>query len=120
MDPAPALEVEVRTLRSGRVCVAAAGEIDISSVDVLKHALATEVTNGERVLLDLSAVTFIDSTGLAAIIGALNDSRETGAEIETSSDLPEQARRLFELTGTLPLLRPSAEPRSSNGNRPDR
>jgi anti-sigma B factor antagonist len=40
-----------------------AGEIDLSTVPILRQALATVVSLGRHIIVDLSDVTFIDSTG---------------------------------------------------------
>ncbi len=53
----------------GRVELAVAGEIDMSSVDALRDAL-TRVTQRHpgAIWLDLSDVGFMDSTGLTALV----------------------------------------------------
>jgi anti-sigma B factor antagonist len=94
----------IRTLNSGRPCIVVEGELDLSNADELTDALRRELSAGHLVLLDLSGVTFIDSTGLAAIINALNSTRESRAELELCSDLRPQPRRLMELTGVLSVL----------------
>jgi anti-sigma B factor antagonist len=92
-------------VRSGQVCVAAEGELDLSTADELKQALLRELAGGRRVLLDLSDVTFIDSSGLAAIVSALHATGNgNGGKLELSGGLRPQARRLMELTGVLSLL----------------
>ncbi len=95
----------IRTLNSGRPCIIVEGELDLSNADELKDVLQRELSAGQRVLVDLSRVTFIDSTGLAAIVNAHNNTRESGAALELCSDLRPQPRRLMELTGVLSLLR---------------
>lgn len=44
------------------------GEVDLSTVSVLRHALATAVALGRHVVVDLSQVTFIDSTGFRELL----------------------------------------------------
>ncbi len=39
------------------------GEIDLSTVPILRHALTEAVSLGRHVIVDLSDVAFIDSTG---------------------------------------------------------
>jgi anti-sigma B factor antagonist len=87
--------------RDGRVCIAVTGELDLSHADELRQSLERELRDGQRLLLDLSGVTFIDSTGLSAIVNAVAQSRGSGGGLEVSSDLQPQARRLMELTGVL-------------------
>ena len=58
--------------RDGLGCaiVAASGDVDISTSPDLREALGRVVAEGNRaVVVDLSAVKFIDSTGLGVLIG---------------------------------------------------
>jgi anti-sigma B factor antagonist len=94
----------VQRLDSGRVCITVGGELDLANAPALRAALESELSVGKRVLLDLSAVTFIDSSGLAAIVQASNGARDADAQLELAAEMCQQARRLMELTGVLPLL----------------
>jgi anti-anti-sigma factor len=52
-----------------RVAVALAGEMDLANVDQFRDALtATWRTPNRDVAIDLSALTFIDSSGLRALV----------------------------------------------------
>lgn len=75
------------------------GELDLSTSPQLSQALTHEITGGKSVLLDFSAVTFIDSTGLNTLIRALRLCQANGGALRVSDDLPAQIRRVFELTG---------------------
>jgi anti-sigma B factor antagonist len=96
--------IDCRSLGAGRISVAVRGELDLAHAADLKATLVRELAAGTSVLLDLSAVEFIDSTGLAAIVTALNHSKGPGAQLRLDSNLQPQARRLMELTGVLALL----------------
>jgi anti-sigma B factor antagonist len=67
--PAP---FAVGELRAGnRIVLVAAGEIDIATVPALHAALARAYATGaDEVWLDLSAVDFMDSTGIHALVDA--------------------------------------------------
>jgi anti-sigma B factor antagonist len=59
------------------------------------------------VVLDLSEVSFIDSTGLSAILGGVSTSQLKGGRLTISSALAPQSRKLFELVGmerALPIV----------------
>jgi anti-sigma B factor antagonist len=60
------------TLQSSRQdrtsAIRAAGEIDLSCVDELRRAVLAAAEDAEGVVLDLSRVEFIDTTGLAALL----------------------------------------------------
>ena len=51
----------------GGVIIAVAGEIDLLTADELTEALATEVARHALVVVDLTAVNFLSSSGLAAL-----------------------------------------------------
>jgi anti-sigma B factor antagonist len=56
-----------------------------------------EGNEGLVLVLDLSAVSFLDSTALGTMVGAVRRLRETGGELRLV--LPDSpARRIFELT----------------------
>jgi anti-sigma B factor antagonist len=81
---------------SGVVLITARGELDAFAAPDLARALG-EVAAGERVVVDLHAVSFLDSTALGVVVQTLR-------EIEERRDvsrivLPKgPARRIFELT----------------------
>ena len=61
------------------------GELDIYTAPQLRECLikiADESSGAERVLLDLTKVSFIDSTGLGAIVGALRRFQQREGTLE--------------------------------------
>jgi anti-sigma B factor antagonist len=68
-DPNVCASFGVREL-SGCAVVVAYGEIDLSTAPMLRSALAAGSLLSARVVLDLTRVTFLDSSGIAAMIGA--------------------------------------------------
>jgi anti-anti-sigma factor len=104
------LTVQVDHLDDRRVCVRAAGELDLATAEELSAQLKAVLTEPRHVVLDLGEVTFMDSTGLAAIIGGLNCARESGGQMEIARPLPAQPQRLLELTGVLERLTFTATP----------
>lgn len=62
----------IPTATSGRLRLV--GEIDMSTADTLARILTAEREKGRELSLDLSAVTFIDSTGLRVLLSfAISD-----------------------------------------------
>ena len=49
--------------------VVASGEIDIATSPALREALVAAAESSSNVVVDLSAVTFLDSTGLGVLMG---------------------------------------------------
>lgn len=59
--------------------VTPAGPLDVATAPQLRQRLIQlQVASGTRILLDLDAVEFVDSMGLAVIIGALKRARSSG------------------------------------------
>lgn len=88
-----------------------AGELDLATADELDHMLADALASAETVVLDLSDLTFMDSTGLASIISAVNRADRSGAVLQIASPLPAQPYRLLELTGVMARLSFTSAPR---------
>lgn len=94
----------VDDLEDRRVCLRVAGELDLATAEELGRTLAQALDSNDAVVLDLSEVTFIDSTGLAAIIAAVNRANGNGAVLQIATPLPNQPHRLLELTGVMSRL----------------
>jgi anti-anti-sigma factor len=81
------------------IVVKARGEIDTLTAGRLRSQLRELLDAGfRRVVLDLRAVEFIDSTGLRAILETHAASRGTGVGFALIQGPPD-ARRVFEITG---------------------
>ena len=81
--------------------VVAEGEIDLASSPDLRSELQALLDGGVRTLvLDLSGVTFIDSSGLGVLVGVLKRIEEEGDDggLEIRG-LTGPARKVFEITG---------------------
>jgi anti-sigma B factor antagonist len=82
------------------VVVRLEGEIDISAVEHVVHELARAATISEDIIIDLTDVTFIDSTGVGLLAQALSK----GATLAID-DAPVHVKRVIELAGlTDPLV----------------
>lgn len=91
------LDIAVRDER-GVVVAAVTGEIDISTVAPLRERLYELADNGGTLIVDLNRVTFIDSTGLGALVGAARRAAERGGSLYAVCAQP-QPRRLLWMTG---------------------
>jgi anti-anti-sigma factor len=82
------------------------GELEIGTVDELHRRVREAVEAGEReLILDLEPTTFIDSTGLAALLAAARDAALDDATVEVHAPPGHEARLLIELTGVAGMLR---------------
>jgi anti-sigma B factor antagonist len=85
-----------------RVCVE--GELALTSASLLELAVERELDSNSDILLDLSGIDFIDSTGLRAMTTLVRNAKAHGRKLRLSSDLPPHARRLMEIVGLLPFV----------------
>lgn len=60
------------------VILAPSGEFDISTVDILRGELQDVLGQADRIVLDLSGTTFLDSLALGTIVSAAKGTREKG------------------------------------------
>jgi anti-sigma B factor antagonist len=100
----PSFGIRVQPMQAGIVRVQVIGEVDLCTAPLLEQALVRELDAAVHLLLDLSEVSFIDSSGLHAIVSAARTARRNGGMLAVDSPLPGQARRLIEITGLEELL----------------
>jgi anti-sigma B factor antagonist len=104
--------------RPGYVLVAAAGEIDISTVPPLRAALDSAAAVGPRVLVDLEEVSFIDASGLGALAAAAGRAAAAGGSLHVTAASP-RVRRLLKVTALdRHLLTAPAEAEGAGGPGP--
>ena len=97
------LEVNVSE-RDGRTILAVEGEIDAYTAPKLQSAL--DETIPERatdVVVDLSQVGFLDSTGLGALVSGLNRAREHDGDLALVV-ATDRVRRIFEISSLTELF----------------
>ncbi len=80
------------------------GEIDLHCAPDLKSALLElGSTPSARVAIDLSGVSFLDSTGIGALVGALKKTRESGGQMAFFG-ARDRTKRVFQIAGLLNAL----------------
>ena len=85
---------------AGPVIIAPAEELDIATVDAFRAELARVLDDGaEGVVIDLSEVGFIDSTGLSAILHFEAKLRRDGGRLAIVAPRGTAAAMLFTLSG---------------------
>jgi anti-anti-sigma factor len=99
------LPCEVEEVRVGDAPgVAVRGEVDINAVDKLDLALETAIVNSVGAfVIDLTDVSFLDSSGLATIVRARALLGRENRELAIVCP-PGPARRIFELTSMSELF----------------
>lgn len=97
-QPSPLLRVDVFRER-GTIRIAPVGELDLSTFPLLQEALGQADTAGiERVVVDLTELTFTDSTGIYLLTGLATTCRDAGRELSVVRG-PWQVHRIFQLAG---------------------
>ena len=81
-----------------QVVMAVQGEIDLSTAEMLKRAVLQSIDSVEckTVVVDLRGVSFIDSSGLKALLIGRRDLAQNNIRLVVRNPQP-QARRLFEI-----------------------
>jgi stage II sporulation protein AA (anti-sigma F factor antagonist) len=93
------LSVEVTLPREDVALVTVEGYLDVDTATEFQHHLANQLHHGRRhFLLDLSAVPFMDSSGMNIILRVYQEARELPGSVHIISPTP-AVRRILDLTG---------------------
>lgn len=94
------MDLTLNTTRVGQQAVLeVGGEVDMYSSPTLRERIAELLDGDDKALVvDLSGTSFLDSTGLGALVAGLNHARQVGGQmpIVCSSD---RILKLFRITG---------------------
>ena len=83
--------------------VRVSGELDLATVAEFDGTLRSQLASGP-VRLDLSGLTFMDSSGLHALDDVLRDAPREGWKLSISPALQHGVRQILELTGMMAVL----------------
>jgi len=85
-------------MSNGVPVIEVAGEVNASAEHRLQEAYDAATSNGEStVLLDFGPAEYINSTGIALIVGLLAQARAGGVEVQATG-LSAHYREIFEIT----------------------
>ncbi|MFF0750643.1 STAS domain-containing protein [Streptomyces sp. NPDC004267] len=102
----PNLDVDVEIRDSRTAVLTVAGELDMETADRLQELLTEQFGQGRRrLVLDLSALDFMDSSGLNVLIKAVNKARESDGDLYLAAPTP-AVRRILEITGVTTTIPP--------------
>jgi anti-sigma B factor antagonist len=96
----------IKSKREGdSLTVAVAGEIDLSTAAHLATAIRdAEQTEVNRIVVDLSAMSFVDSTGLSVLLEAIKRTRSDGNRLSFVPSKHEAVTRVLALTDTTEIF----------------
>jgi anti-sigma B factor antagonist len=105
VDQGGAMDLRMRVRENeGITIVDVAGELELHNAPQLRAELLKLCeADAPCVAVDLSGLTFIDSTGIGVLVGALKRAREHGGALTLICPVP-RIRRVFEITGLLKAL----------------
>jgi anti-sigma B factor antagonist len=83
----------------GARVIRASGEFGLESAEEFRHMVSSAVATGGPVVLDISGVEFMDSTGLSVILNALKDAWGRGQALLVAGPLRPSVGSLFAVTG---------------------
>jgi anti-sigma B factor antagonist len=95
----PEFSLSQEPLDAERHVVAVRGEIDLFTAPELKSALSEAIESGHtRIVVDLTDTTFLDSTALGVLIGAVKRLRSRDGRL-TIVNVDDNIAKTFEITG---------------------
>jgi anti-anti-sigma factor len=100
-QPPPMFILSRRAEADGSIHLILAGELDLAAQHHLDAALTEAQDHCDQVVLDVSALTFIDCTCLTTLFAAGRRARRERAALILLGPL-DQVRRLFSLVGSPP------------------
>jgi anti-sigma B factor antagonist len=92
-------------LDSGVAVVTVTGEIDVLTSGLLREGLLRLITDEgpPGLVVNLTGVSFLDSTGTGVLVGVLHRVRATGGRLAVAAP-SRQARGILDITGLTTLL----------------
>lgn len=88
----------------GWTVVSLTGEIDVVTAPRLREHLAAVCESAPRIIVDLTHVDFLDSTGLGVLVGAMKRARSRDRTLRLVCPCP-QIRNVLTVTGLAEVLR---------------
>lgn len=99
------LTISNRELSNGWVSITVEGEVDLATVDELQSAIDAVLENGgHHLVVDLTASSFMDSTGLKALVMSHRTFDEVGRSFAIAIDSG-PVSRLIDLSGVDKTIR---------------
>ena len=80
------------------------GALGMATAGELEAALRTQMADHGEVLLDLSELAFMDSSGIRVLMSSIKLAERNGWRFRIRDVLPDHVRRLLDVTGIGPFL----------------
>jgi anti-sigma B factor antagonist len=97
-NPIPVAELQLDTVRTPEeTLVRCTGRIVSSSVSTLQETVRNLIPTSKRIVLDLTDVNYLDSSGLGALVGLYISAKRQNCELKLIH-LNQRLKELFRLT----------------------
>src|SRR5690242_987027 len=103
-----------RSDRDHAVVMALGGDLDLVAAPELEELLQASAVSGARVVVDLRALEFIDSSGLAVLSRAAAAAQSEGWELSIVASTSSTVQHIFTVSGMTDVL-PFIEDAGSRG-----
>ncbi|HEV7888571.1 MAG TPA: STAS domain-containing protein [Acidimicrobiales bacterium] len=90
-------------VENGGVVLDVQGDIDVATASQLWREIEPQLDTTRHVVVDLSKVSFIDSTGIGTLVRAVNALRDRGQRLTVRGPSP-MTRTVFETVGLTRLV----------------
>ncbi|MFH8991522.1 STAS domain-containing protein [Streptomyces sp. NPDC017940] len=94
-----ALHIDLADTRGQTAALTVSGELDLTTFGALDRGLEDALSEHPTLILDLTGVTFCDSSGLNTLLRLRRRAQDTGGQLVLAAP-PPQMLRLLTLTGT--------------------
>ena len=98
------MDVTRKDIKSGVTVLQLAGKLNMVTAPDLRQEVGAAVASGKtRLVIDLSSVDFMDSSGLGALVNGLKTARQAGGDLRIAAP-NEQVQLVLRLTNMERLL----------------
>jgi anti-sigma B factor antagonist len=100
------MDITKKDLESKGAVISCVGRLNMVNASGVKSAIDDSVREGRpQLVIDLEATTFIDSSGLGALVAGLKAARQAGGDLRVVAP-GEQVRTVMRLTNLDRILNP--------------
>lgn len=98
------MRIKAQRPENGASVFTVSGELDAYTAPDLRDALDEELAGGKSwVVMDLTALTYLDSTGLGILVGTAKKCRQAEGDLAIACARP-NLLKIFEISGTKEIL----------------
>lgn len=97
--------MDIEVTRNGTATIVAPkGDLDMAVADTMRRSLMDLVDRKQaRIIVDLGRVSYVDSSGLGALVASMKHARSAGGDIKLCA-LQDDVRAIFEMTRLIKVM----------------